>query len=834
MMDKKKPKLRESALNRIVGEEGFRKTVYDDKRPNKKITKELLKSGYIFKGTPTVGYGTVVSEDDLKKGHIDGVDIFNGDLDKDTAKDWVAKHPSIDLAARRMQNSPALLSKIQEDVLFSEGYNHPNITRNVLRTIAKGNEGDRDSRSELEKEWTTKYITSKGDKLKGLVDRRKKSYEDFITNPPAESAYFGTKEALDKIKEVLGQKEASAEPEADVSEPETEVPTLLNPDSKKEPLFKDGGVVKKYADGGVSRMANSSELTDLLKRSANKPSRMATSEELGDVYKASRMATPDESSLINTLKKAAKAGAEVAPDPEEALYNTKTIQKFLKRAKPISKRAASLVGPIGAGIGAALLSGDAQAGLGELLGSDPVGQGSDEIPGRAMPISPAEMKEAKEKYAPLLDSPELLKQYRELMTKEKAYQDGGLVENKMDDFFEEMTGMNYTQNPVLDMVEEANQDIPEQPLNQKPEPMSDEEPKAAREQALINEIAGLGGEKKVEKTAESDQKRKPASEDNLDLQSEYKSLLEQLKKPRSTEKSDALKKAEWMDAISSIAGSLDRYGREPRTPGRQTQFAKQVAEQEAKSTGMDALKSRAAILKQLQDLKTAGKPMTAYQTAYLDYLKGSQSKKQEREGRVKKQAEDRMARSLNKEIYGVVKDFEKDDVVQELKKQGISFDQAESLLDAIEADNKVAYGALGTKMARAMGEVGVLTDTDVVRYISRYDVAGRVKDWFSGNFKGKPSDLTQKDLRDIAQIMKIGASNTLTDVRDKYITYATENFGKSAGMTEEDVKKRFGLKDGKLPKESMPNPSNEVRRRTKDGRVAIFDADTKKFLRYEE
>ena len=44
-----------------------------------------------------------------------------------------------------------------------------------------------------------------------------------------------------------------------------------------------------------------------------------------------------------------------------------------------------------------------------------------------------------------------------------------------------------------------------------------------------------------------------------------------------------------------------------------------------------------------------------------------------------------------------------------------------------------------------------------------------------------------------------------------------------------------GLEDFKLKPtyESKETKSNEVKRRTKDGQIAVFDKDTKKFLRYE-
>lgn len=175
--------------------------------------------------------------------------------------------------------------------------------------------------------------------------------------------------------------------------------------------------------------------------------------------------------------------------------------------------------------------------------------------------------------------------------------------------------------------------------------------------------------------------------------------------------------------------------------------------------------------------------------------------RQERREQREKEEERRQrsqARQFKGDIYKVRKDFLADPVVKELRKQDVSFDQAESLLDAMDRDNKVAVGALGTKMARAMGEVGVLTDADVVRYIQRNDVSGQVKDFFSRKFKGKVSDLTSKDLQDITNIMKMGATKRISRLREDYVDAAYENFGKDYGMTREEVEKRMGAKGKEL------------------------------------
>ncbi len=195
-------------------------------------------------------------------------------------------------------------------------------------------------------------------------------------------------------------------------------------------------------------------------------------------------------------------------------------------------------------------------------------------------------------------------------------------------------------------------------------------------------------------------------------------------------------------------------------------------------------------------------------------------------------------RKLDKELRGVVKDFERDDVVKALRKQGIAFDQADGLLDAMKKGNKVALGALGTKMARAMGEVGVLTDADVVRYIQRFDVSGKVLDYFSGAFKGKTSDLTAKDLKDINYIMQTGARKKLEGTRKYYIEQAYQNFGKPNDMSYEDVEARFGKKISNVESKQTQVGETVTIRRKSDGATRKVPKDkVEKYLsnpNYEE
>lgn len=308
-----------------------------------------------------------------------------------------------------------------------------------------------------------------------------------------------------------------------------------------------------------------------------------------------------------------------------------------------------------------------------------------------------------------------------------------------------------------------------------------------------SEIMELGGPAKAEaylrqqmggatETPESEPKAKKEP-------SKAKSKSEPSKSKSSSE-DDELKKAQWLDALSSLSGSLMRAQREEPL-GPQTQFAKELMAKRK----MDQDK---AFEREKFELDKA------YKMGLIDKSQYQRAIKQQTEQRKEK---DQMRR-FNSDIYKVRKDFLADPVVKELRKQDISFDQAESLLKAMEQDNQVALGPLGTKMARAMGEVGVLTDQDVVRYISSEGVSRRAQDFFSKKWDGKLSDLSTKDLTDINNIMRMGATRRISQLRDDYVDAAYENFGKQYGIPREEVSKRIGAasmgKGGESKQTSSP------------------------------
>lgn len=211
----------------------------------------------------------------------------------------------------------------------------------------------------------------------------------------------------------------------------------------------------------------------------------------------------------------------------------------------------------------------------------------------------------------------------------------------------------------------------------------------------------------------------------------------------------------------------------------------------------------------LKEFKTPKKEVTPYQEETLKLWKKSidtkeKTAEQNRQLRIEKEDQRQKEKDLtvglrvNENIYRVTKDFEGNKVKQEMDKQGISFGQADQLIKQVETGNEVALGGLGIKMARAMGEVGVITNEDVKRYIASQSILRQGKDYYARLGKGKLYDKTLKDIKDINRKMAAGFKEKEKEILERYVSRAYENFGKHSGMSQRDIYKRFGM-EHKVP-----------------------------------
>ena len=135
--------------------------------------------------------------------------------------------------------------------------------------------------------------------------------------------------------------------------------------------------------------------------------------------------------------------------------------------------------------------------------------------------------------------------------------------------------------------------------------------------------------------------------------------------------------------------------------------------------------------------------MTPYQSFLMQKHQDLLKQREIEEGRREKQFKTGLRQRQIDTARGLLKD---DPRYKKAVDQSMEFEAVNSLMDQVEAGNEMAMAALGTKLARAMGEVGVLTDTDVVRYVSGTSWGRKLLDWYKKGATGVPSDASLKEM----------------------------------------------------------------------------------------
>lgn len=141
--------------------------------------------------------------------------------------------------------------------------------------------------------------------------------------------------------------------------------------------------------------------------------------------------------------------------------------------------------------------------------------------------------------------------------------------------------------------------------------------------------------------------------------------------------------------------------------------------------------------------------------------------------------EDKKEKDFRAEVSKMSDRIVKDPVIKKMQEQGISLDSVGQLADFSRSGNSIAGNALGAKMARAMGEVGVLTDQDVKRYTTSGKLGRKAADTLSKWLSGTPTEAT---LQEIQQIANVISDNYNTKIQSKTNRYIRE-FAKTHRMT---------------------------------------------------
>lgn len=178
---------------------------------------------------------------------------------------------------------------------------------------------------------------------------------------------------------------------------------------------------------------------------------------------------------------------------------------------------------------------------------------------------------------------------------------------------------------------------------------------------------------------------------------------------------------------------------------------------------------------------------------------------------------------LEKDTAGMTKDANYVKAQGTLDKLGA----AKGLLESGNVNNATAKQALQTALTFVATGGQRVNETEMRQLGGAHTVSNRVNQWMQGLDRGT---LTPKDYADMKQVISIyenSARNNISEAADRVakIRAARE------GISPEQARKELGA----APAQSGTSPqgANEVIRTTKDGQKAVFDANTKQFLRYQ-
>jgi hypothetical protein len=169
----------------------------------------------------------------------------------------------------------------------------------------------------------------------------------------------------------------------------------------------------------------------------------------------------------------------------------------------------------------------------------------------------------------------------------------------------------------------------------------------------------------------------------------------------------------------------------------------------------DLDKARLELLKTQKEQLEKGGGMTPFQQAILNRQNTAEERREEAGERKYRQDQINTARGLLKD----------DPRFKPAMTQLMEFENVNTLLDQSASGNQAAVAALGTKLARAMGEVGVLTDTDVVRYVQGRSWGRKLKTWFEGGMEG---EIPKEALKDMTKEVSAIKKNLDTNVNRIY------------------------------------------------------------------
>lgn len=167
-----------------------------------------------------------------------------------------------------------------------------------------------------------------------------------------------------------------------------------------------------------------------------------------------------------------------------------------------------------------------------------------------------------------------------------------------------------------------------------------------------------------------------------------------------------------------------------------------------------------------------------------------------------------------------------DERVKPFLKQGVGMKQAQQLLDSVKTGNTVAFAGLGIKMAKAMGEVGVMTEQDIKRYVNSGKLSQGAADKLSKWTKGVPSEATEKEIQEIISTLGDTYQKEISPVYNEWIdsAYAISK-GRNDRIDRNEVARRLALNGTTVEVDSNPSIPNGYIRGTDNGEEGYIGPD---------
>lgn len=144
---------------------------------------------------------------------------------------------------------------------------------------------------------------------------------------------------------------------------------------------------------------------------------------------------------------------------------------------------------------------------------------------------------------------------------------------------------------------------------------------------------------------------------------------------------------------------------------------------------------------------------------------------------------------IDKGVADIAIKIDSHPMIKKLKEQEFGIDQVTSLVELARGGNTIASSAMGAKMAKAMGEVGVLTEEDIARYVRSGKLTQGAADKLLKWKNGVPSDATLDEIEQISKAMKGSFDTRIQPIYNRYVNILSRNYK----ITPEDAAMRLDV-----------------------------------------